>query len=113
MVSGSVLSGRLEAFRLVELLQMMGLGPSSGALHLHNIVRSNDLMLGCPADVAGFALLQRMLAARLGLAVGKYTHSISNAHIYDLHFEAARELMRGACDRCATRGPIPKYRPTP
>jgi thymidylate synthase len=64
-----------------------------GALHLHNIVRSNDLMLGCPADVAGFALLQRMLAARLGLAVGKYTHSISNAHIYDLHFEAARELM--------------------
>jgi uncharacterized protein DUF4388 len=35
VVSGSVLSGRLEAFRLVELLQMMGLGPSSGALHLH------------------------------------------------------------------------------
>jgi thymidylate synthase len=47
-----------------------------GALHLHNIVRSNDLMLGC-----------------LGLAVGKYTHSISNAHIYDSHFDAARELM--------------------
>jgi hypothetical protein len=31
----SVFSGRLEAFGLVELLQMMGLGPSSGALHLH------------------------------------------------------------------------------
>src|SRR5438445_673014 len=37
-----------------------------GALHLHNILRSNDMMLGCPTDVAGFALLQRILAARLG-----------------------------------------------
>lgn len=64
-----------------------------GALHLHNIVRSNDMMLGCPHDVAGFALLQRILAARLGVGVGKYTHSISNAHIYDIHYEAAQVLM--------------------
>jgi len=64
-----------------------------GALHLHNVVRSNDMLLGCPADVAGFALLQRMLAARLGMRVGKYTHSISNAHIYDIHYEAARALI--------------------
>lgn len=34
-VGSSEFSGRLEAFRLVELLQMMGLGPSTGALHLH------------------------------------------------------------------------------
>ncbi len=34
MSHGSVLSGRLEAFRLVELLQMMGLGSNTGALHL-------------------------------------------------------------------------------
>src|SRR5262249_23424074 len=32
--SNSVLSGRLEEFRLVELLQMMGLGANTGALHL-------------------------------------------------------------------------------
>lgn len=64
-----------------------------GALHLHNLVRSNDMMLGCPFDVAGFALLQRILAARLGVRPGKYTHSISNAHIYDIHFDAARELL--------------------
>jgi thymidylate synthase len=60
---------------------------------MHNILRSNDLMLGCPHDVAGFALLQRMLAARLGVRPGKYTHSISNAHIYDLHWAQARELL--------------------
>lgn len=61
-------------------------------LHLHNIVRSNDMILGCPHDVAGFALLQHLLAAKLGVKAGTYTHSISNAHIYDIHYQAAWEL---------------------
>lgn len=64
-----------------------------GKLHMHNIVRSNDMILGCPHDVAGFALLQRILAARLGVKVGKYTHSISNAHIYGIHYEAAKDII--------------------
>lgn len=62
-------------------------------LHLHNIVRSNDMILGCPHDVAGFALLQNLLAARLGLKAGVLTHSISNAHIYDTHYEQTWELL--------------------
>jgi thymidylate synthase len=62
-------------------------------LHLHNMVRSNDMVLGFPHDVAGFALLQRILAARLGVGVGVYAHSISNAHIYDIHYAAAQELI--------------------
>ena len=33
-----------------------------GKLNLHNLVRSNDMILGFPHDVAGFALLQRILA---------------------------------------------------
>ncbi len=37
MSSVGVLSGRLEEFRLVELLQMMGLGAATGALHLHEL----------------------------------------------------------------------------
>lgn len=65
-----------------------------GKLCFHNIVRSNDMILGCPSDVAGFALLQRILAAKLGVEVGKFTHSISNAHIYDVHYEAAWELIK-------------------
>jgi thymidylate synthase len=64
-----------------------------GRLHMHNIIRSNDVMLGCPADVAGFALLQCMLAQRLGVKPGIYSHSISNAHIYDTHYEGAKELL--------------------
>ncbi|MFH1404743.1 MAG: thymidylate synthase [Patescibacteria group bacterium] len=66
---------------------------AGGKLHLHNIIRSNDMMLGCPHDAAGFALLQCLLAEELGVEPGIYTHSISNAHIYDNHFEGARELL--------------------
>lgn len=66
---------------------------AGGRLHLHNIIRSNDMMLGCPHDAAGFALLQCLLAERLGVQPGIYTHSISNAHIYDNHFDAAQEII--------------------
>jgi thymidylate synthase len=62
-------------------------------LHMHNVVRSNDMMLGCPHDVAGFALLQNILAAKLGLQTGTLTHTISNAHIYDIHYDQAWELI--------------------
>jgi thymidylate synthase len=64
-----------------------------GRLHLHNIIRSNDMMLGCPFDTFGFALLMCTLAQKLGVKPGIYTHTISNAHIYDIHFEGAEELI--------------------
>ncbi len=67
-----------------------------GKLHFHTIFRSNDMVVGCPFDVAGFALLQRILAAKLGVGIGVYSHSISNAHIYDVHYEAAAELISRA-----------------
>lgn len=42
MSNGSVFSGRLEEFRLVELLQMMALGSNTGALHLYQEHPSGD-----------------------------------------------------------------------
>ena len=65
-----------------------------GKLHLHNIVRSNDMMLGFPFDVAGFCLLQYILAQELGVKVGVYSHSISNAHIYENHYAGARQVIK-------------------
>jgi thymidylate synthase len=64
-----------------------------GRLHLHNIVRSNDMVLGFPSDVAGFALLQIILAQKLGVGVGVYSHSISNAHVWDNQYDVAQELL--------------------
>jgi thymidylate synthase len=65
-----------------------------GRLHLHNIVRSNDMYLGFPSDVAGFALLQCILAQKLGYKVGVYSHSISNAHIYENQFEVVQKIVK-------------------
>jgi len=64
-----------------------------GKLCLHNILRSQDVFLGLPHDVAGFALLQMILAQELGVPVGTYSHSISNAHFYSDQYDAARELI--------------------
>ena len=65
-----------------------------GRLHLHNMVRSNDVMLGLPFDVAGFALLAHILAQKLKIKPGIYSHSISNAHIYDSHYPGAEEILK-------------------
>jgi thymidylate synthase len=78
-----------------------------GRLHLHNIIRSNDIMLGCRADVAGFALLQCFLAQKLGVRPGIYSHSISNAHIYDTHYDGAHELMSRKNDHPTIRLELP------
>ena len=62
-------------------------------LNLHNIIRSNDMMLGNPHDVAGFALLAYILAAKLKVKPGILTTSISHAHVWDTQFEQAKTLL--------------------
>lgn len=74
-----------------------------GELCLHLMIRSNDMMLGNPHDVAGFAVLQYFLAEKLSVPVGFLTISISNAHIYDIHFDQAREIV----SRGIVHPPIP------
>lgn len=78
-------------------VQIMG-----GKLCLHLIIRSNDLMLGNPHDVSGFAFLAHMLAQKLNVGLGTLTVSISNAHVYDIHFDQANEIIA----REVTQDPI-------
>lgn len=79
-----------------------------GRLHMHNIVRSNDMLLGFPADVAGFCLLQHILAQKLGVKPGVYSHSISNAHLYDNQYDAAKELVERKDEHKAIHLTLPK-----
>jgi thymidylate synthase len=79
-----------------------------GRLHMHNMVRSNDVVLGCPSDVAGFALLQCILAERLGVRPGIYSHSISNAHVYDNHYAGAEEMLKRTNDHKPIHLKVPK-----
>lgn len=80
-----------------------------GRLNFHNIVRSNDMVLGFPSDVAGFALLQCMLAQKLGVVPGVYSHSISNAHIYDNQYAAVDEMLSRTADHAPITIALPKH----
>jgi thymidylate synthase len=66
------------------------------------------MLLGFPSDVAGFALLQLMLAQKLGVKPGVYSHSISNAHIYDNQYDAVKELLKRKDSHKAIRITLPK-----
>ena len=80
----------------------------NGRLNLHNIVRSNDMILGFGFDVAGFALLAYILADALGVEPGTYAHTISNAHVYDNHYFAAEELMGRTLEHSPIKLSVPK-----
>lgn len=69
-----------------------------GRLNMMNVVRSNDMILGFPHDVAGFALLQTILAQKLGVRPGVYSHIIANAHVYDIHYPAANTMVERLTD---------------
>lgn len=51
-------------------------------LHLHLTQRSGDVALGIPFNIASYTLLQRIIARETNLSVGKFHHTIVDAHIY-------------------------------
>jgi thymidylate synthase len=65
-----------------------------GKLNLITTMRSNDLWLGFGYDAFCFTSLQRMVAATLGVGVGRYYHNVGSMHIYDKNLEAAKEASR-------------------
>ena len=59
----------------------------NGYLCLQMYVRSNDIMLGCPFNIVGYALLLSMVAHICKLRVGELIYTVGDAHIYSNHFE--------------------------
>ena len=62
-------------------------------------VRSNDLFLGAPFNIAQYALLTHMIAQQTDLEVGELVYTIGDAHAYLNHLEAIKEQL--------TREPMP------
>lgn len=70
----------------------------SNELWLRVDMRSVDLFLGLPFDVASYALLQRLLAKELGLSSGFLCFQMGDCHIYLNHEEQVRlVLQREVC----------------
>jgi thymidylate synthase len=62
-------------------------------------MRSNDLILGTPTDVAFFCLLQEQMYNHLKsyyprLEMGTYTHIVHSLHIYERHFNLVEDMLK-------------------
>lgn len=62
-------------------------------LNMSVTIRSQDSYLGLPSDVAGFSLLNLILAKELNVEPGIYSHFIANAHIYSNQYENINLLL--------------------
>lgn len=56
-------------------------------------VRSNDLFLGAPFNIASYSLLIHIIASMTGLLPGKLIYTIGDAHIYNNHVDQVKELL--------------------
>ena len=66
---------------------------ANGCLSCQLYQRSADIFLGVPFNIASYSLLTHMIARICGLQVDKFVHVIGDAHLYNNHFDQAREQI--------------------
>lgn len=67
-------------------------------LYLKVNMRSNDVILGTPTDIAFFCMLQQQMLHHLkalyqDLELGSYTHQADSYHLYERHFDLVRDMI--------------------
>ncbi|KKN68903.1 hypothetical protein LCGC14_0446890 [marine sediment metagenome] len=72
-------------------------GPHPVYLNCHMYMRSADVFLGVPFNIASYALLTMMVARVTGLKANTLTISFGDVHLYHNHFEQAEtQIERGS-----------------
>lgn len=66
----------------------------TGKLNLYFQMRSTDVFLGLPYNIASYTLLVHMLALETGYEVGELVYSGVDVHLYSNHIEQAKEQLK-------------------
>ena len=56
-------------------------------LDMSLVIRSNDLFLGAPYNIASYAFLNHMIADVTGYIPGEITYFVNSAHLYENHID--------------------------
>lgn len=70
-------------------------------------MRSNDAFLGLPHDVFAFTMIQEILARKLDVEVGEYTHMVGSLHLYEEDEEDARQYVAEGWQSKSTAAMLP------
>lgn len=55
-------------------------------------MRSNDIILGFTNDAPFFIHLQKLMAEKVGLKPGPYSHTAESLHVYERHFDMIEKI---------------------
>lgn len=79
---------------------------TNGRLNVIVTVRSNDVPLGMPFNVAQYAVLCNLIARSCDLKPGQMTYVINDAHIYENQIDGIKEQIKRAEDKIAKDGKL-------
>ena len=54
---------------------------------------SNDAFLGCPFNIASYALLTHLVAHHVGMDVDEFVYTMGDFHIYSNHTEQVNTIL--------------------
>ena len=85
--------GELEAMKLPPCHLLFQFNVQNEKLHCGMTMRSCDVFLGLPFNIASYALLTMMVAQVTDLVPGELVVSLGDTHIYKNHFDQVREQL--------------------
>lgn len=82
--------GELDKMALPPCHTLFQFYVAAGKLSCQLYQRSADVFLGVPFNIASYALLTMMVAQVCELQLGKFIHTLGDAHLYCNHLEQAK-----------------------